>query len=263
MPKKRTEFHGEAGTGPLLFDWRDRRTPLTGMLRALAVATVVFVLPWMALRLQVAAPPVDESRRASMMLLAPGNDPLQWSELARERGPAPSRFDPAEWSASREMMDTILARAAARAIPAHETEFEDFPDEPPPAGVSMVMKGSRHLPPVAAPVFKAVEPTEVRSRPVLHPLSGNAERPPERSPEFHGEVTPEMASHPWRFLLQVGADGEVRHAVALTGHNTPGRSELTDWLRAHRFAAYDGDGGRWVAMAVTFHNQPTHGTDGP
>ena len=261
MAAHRTEFAGDNRSGGLLFDWKTRRTPGHRILGVLVVAAVVFVLPLMVVRIQVGAPLVQESQRASMMVLLPGNDPMHWLEAVRELGPAPSRFDPSDWPPSRVAMDDVLAGVRARAMPGYEPRFQDLPADPPPPPVPLVVKGSRHLPPVAAPKFERMGAVEVRPQPVLYPLSVEAVDLPDASPAFDVGVTSEMAAQPWRFLLQVAPDGAVLHAVALIGHNTPGRAELTDWLQAHRFPPCDRAVGRWVAVAVTFQNIPSDGSD--
>lgn len=262
MAANRTEYttadHRDDG---LLFDWKVRRTPGHRMFGIFLVALAVFVFPLMSVHIQMGGPLIHESQPASMMVLLPGNDPMLWHEAARKLGPSPSRFEPADWRPSRVLLDDVLAGAIARSIPEHEPRFQDLPEDPPPPAVPLLAKGARHLPPVAAPRFDRMEAVEARPRPVLYPLSVDAGELPEEGPVFEVEVTPEMSSQPWRFLLQIAPDGAVLHAVALIGHNTPGRAELTDWLQAHQFPPHDHADGRWVAVAVTFQNLPADGID--
>lgn len=260
MTEKDRTGYADGGDG-LVFDWKTRRTPGLRMCGVLVVAMAIFVVPLMLVRIHVGAPLVEDSQSASMMVISHENDPMQWFGAARELGPFPSRYDPVEWRSSRAVVDDVLARARARSMPEHAPRYQGFPDDPPPPAVPLVTKGSRHLPPVAAPKFEPMEAIEVRLRPVLYPLSVDAVELPDASPVFDVDVTSEMASQPWRFLLQVEADGAVQHALALIGHNTPGRAELTDWLQAHRFPVQDDVGGRWVAVAVTFQNLRSDGAD--
>lgn len=145
-----------------------------------------------------------------------------------------------------------------------QPSFLDFPQDagvPPPP---LVMKGARELPSIPPPRFAPMAAVEVRPQPRLYPLSHLRMDLPASSPVFDGEVFPEMTSQPWRFLVEVAPSGAVMHALALIGHNTPGRAELTDWLRAHEFPPHPGSAGRWLALAVTFHNRPaTDATDDP
>lgn len=257
----KTAFAGR-GDG-LIFDWEIHRTPRFAKLAMLALAVIVFVLPLMVVRIRVGAPPVQEAHSAGMMMLAPGNDPMHWLEAARDLGPFPSRFDPADWQPSASLVEDVLAGVRARSLPGHEPQFQDLPGDGPPPSVPLVSKGARHLPSVGLPEFKPMDAMRVRPAPVLYPLSEGAVNLPDAGPRFHVEVTPEMAFQPWRFLLQIAPDGTVLSAVALIGHNTPGRAQLTAWLQGHRFPPHDDAHDRWVAVAVTFRNQISNGTDAP
>jgi hypothetical protein len=228
-----------------------------------AFAAGIFIFPLSIIRINLGKPPIQETHGASLMILTPENDPMHWIELARDLGPFPTRFDPTDWEPSRMRVADVFDGIRDRSIPPYQPSYLDFPDEGSPPSVPLVVKGSRILPGISPPDFKPLHTVRMRPTPSLYPLSVDASELPETSPPFRVEVTPEMASQPWRFILQVSPDGSVPHAVALIGQNTPGRVDLADWLQAHRFPATEETRDRWVAIAVTFQNQPDHGTDDP
>jgi len=263
MAANRTEYaHPSNGDG-LIFDWRKPRQPHFTRLGMIALAAVIFVLPLSVVRLKMSRPPIQESRSASLMMLTPGHDPMQWLETARSVGPFPTRFDPAEWEPSQALINDAMDGIRDRSIPPYQPRFQGLPSDAPPPNVPLVAKGSRVLPDVTPPEFESIQAIHVKPKPVLYPLTTDASAMPEHHVPFDVEVSPETAYQSWRFLLQVSPDGTVLHAVALLGHNTPGRTDLIDWLQAHRFPAQQELNDRWVAVAVTFQNETTHGTDDP
>jgi len=262
MAAIRTEYTQPNADG-LIFDWRTPRTPRLTKLAMIAFAAVIFVLPLSVVRIQTGKPPIMEAQSASMMMLTPGQDPMQWLEMARALGPFPTRFDPTEWEPSQAIFAEAMGDIRDRSIPPHQPRFQDLPTDGAPPEVPIVAKGSRVLPAIAPPEFKTMQAIRMQPRPMLYPLSVDAGALPDSRIPFDAEVSSETAYQAWRFLLQIAPDGTVLQAVALIGHNTPGRSELTEWLQAHRFPAQEKLSDRWVAVAVTFQNEPTHGTDDP
>lgn len=259
----RTEYAQAPCRDGLIFDWQVRRSPPLAKLGILTVAAAVFLIPLMAVRIRVGSPPVQNAQSAAMMVLTPTNDPMHWIEAARERGPFPTHFNPTEWPQSQALVEDVLDAVRGSMVPPHEPRYQELPEESPPPPVPLIAKGSRVLPTVAPPDFDDLDAVQVRSVPVLYPLSIGAEELPDTHPPFDTAVTPEMAFQPWRFLLQIAPDGAVLHATALIGHNTPGRTDLTRWLESHRFPAHHGPADRWVAVAVTFQNHPADGADDP
>lgn len=263
MADPRTEYAQVPRRNGLIFQWRVRRSPPLAKLGILTVAAAVFLIPLVAVRIRVGAPPVQDAQSAAMMVLTPDHDPMHWIEAARELGPFPTRFDPTGWPQSQVLVGEVLGAVRGSTVPPHEPRYQELPEESPPPPVPLIAKGSRVFPSIAPPEFTNLDAVRVRPLPVLYPLSTGAGELPDTHPPFDTAVTPEMAFQPWRFLLQIAPDGAVLHATALIGHNTPGRADLTRWLESHRFPAHDGPADRWVAVAVTFQNHPTDGTDDP
>jgi hypothetical protein len=102
-----------------------------------------------------------------------------------------------------------------------------------------------------------------RPQPVLYPLAGlKATDLPENPPEFVAEVPPAMAAESWRFLVRLDAQGRVRDVVSLSGTPDAGQTALETWLRDVPFPeSMDPASERWVAVGLSFINQPPHGTD--
>jgi hypothetical protein len=74
-------------------------------------------------------------------------------------------------------------------------------------------------------------------------------------PDFPGEVSPEMAAAPWRFLVRVGPDGRVDQCLTLNPSSDPGGARLEAWLRGLRFGRKAAAAG-WIAVGVHFNRQP-------
>jgi len=263
MAANHTEHAQTSPHEGLIFEWRKPRARRFGKLGMLAFAVGIFIFPLSMIRINLGKPPIQETHAASLMLLTPENDPMYWLGMARDLGPFPTRFDPADWEASRLRVADVLDGVRNRSIPPHQPRYLDFPSEASPPSIPLVVKGSRILPVVEPPEFKPMQAVRVRPAPSLYPLSVDAAELPETRPPFRVEVTPEMAAQAWRFLLQISPDGAVLHAVALIGQNAPGRTDLIDWLQAHRFPAKEQPHDRWVAVAVTFQNQPANGAVDP
>ena len=263
MAAKRTEYAPSNRDRGLIFDWRPRRTPHLAKAGMIALTAGIFLMLWTAIRVKVVAPPVQNHRSAAIIMLTPGADPMHWIEAARDFGPFPTRFDPADWPPSRAQLATVLETSGSATLPAIAPQFSQLPEHEAVSPAPLIAKGARILPAVIPPPARAAPAAPMRLAPRLFPLTAGEGTLPGASPPFDSDVTPEMAAQPWRFLLQIAPDGEVLHATALVGHNSPGRPELSRWLEAHRFPAHPGHSGRWIAMAIAFQNQPDHGTDDP
>jgi hypothetical protein len=263
MPAKRTEYSPPAGDHGLIFDWQARRTPYLGKLGLLALTAGLFLLLSIVVRVKVGTLPVQDHRSASIIMLTPGSDPMHWIEAARDLGPFPTRFEPADWPQVRSQIADVLQTTDQAALPTLAPQFAQLPDHEAVAPIPLIAKGSRILPSVPPPPDRPMPRVPMRLSPVIFSLTAGDGALPATNPPFDATITPDMASQPWRFLLQIAPDGEVIHATALIGHNVPGRPELSRWLEAHRFPAHRASTDRWVAIAITFQNQPDHGADDP
>ncbi len=262
-PANRTEFHPQDGRSGLVFDWHMKESRWLGKFGILAIAGLVFSAPLVLIRITLDKLPVQEATSAVAILLTPDGDTMGWLDNARADGPFPTRFEPSEWLVAREMVDQTLNAVRRDRSAVHAPQFLELPSPTGIPHLPLVTKGERILPRISSPKYGPVETSTIRTMPVLYPLSVGMDELPVIRPRFHAEVTTEMDAELWRFLLQVAPNGVVRHAVALAGHNTPGREALAGWLLEHRFPASGEMRDRWIAVAVTFENQLIDGADDP
>jgi hypothetical protein len=132
-----------------------------------------------------------------------------------------------------------------------------------PAVVSRWVSPRGPVLPTRIPAVVAPRTLEKRSpQPVLYPLSGIAAASlPQDLPPFDAAIDPAMAAEPWRFLLRLGAAGEVLDCFPLAGGDAAGPSALDGWLRRVSFQPEPARATRWIAVAVEFANPPADGTD--
>ncbi len=244
-----------------VFPWRRRRDAWLPRFAALALVSLVFAFVLTSLRIHVIPPTPWAARKATAIMTIDDASGRALTLRAKEGGPFPSRFVPAEW----EGMATIerAAMAAARwQPPPYRPQLRGLPDETsaPPrlAAAGMPVWPASIAPPPAAPG------PPVRTAPVLYPLSGiSRQSMPPSLPDFAAEVTPEMLAEPWRFLLRLDAAGHVRDCVSLAGGDENGPGPLDGWLRRVRFPPEPGPDERWIVVGLGFANHPaTPATDG-
>lgn len=252
---RRTEFHVQHARDGLIYDWARRDSRWLGKCAVVAVASVVFLVPVVMVRVALEPLPVQESASAGVMLIPRSSDPMGWLDRIRAEGPFPTRFDPAASQVSRAMIDAVLSASRDRSRFNASPRLLEFPGDSGVPPAPLVMKGERVLPRVPLPKYPSVASDAVRTQPVLYSLSGDPDGQPLNRPPYETGITTEMDSQAWRFLLKVAPNGKVIHSVAMVGHSAPGRSELARWLLRHRFPPIDGSRNRWIATAVTFRNQ--------
>jgi hypothetical protein len=178
---------------------------------------------------------------------------------AREGGPFPSRFEPAEWPAFTTLEKAALDAARAP-LPPYLPTLREIPGE------------TTHSPALAEPgkvVLPAPTPSPPVTRssdrgplvPTLLPLSGiTANSIPGVLPAFPGEVTPSMAADPVRFLIRIDAAGYLTECLSLDAGDEAGPSPLETWLRGVRFKPDPSRPSRWAALRVAFTQLPANGT---
>lgn len=262
-PAQRTEFHPQVTGGGLIFDWSPRSSRWLGKCGMVAIATAVFLTPLVLIHVSLDPLPVQESKSAGMVLISGASDPLGWYDEIRAQGPFPTRFDPTAWEPAQKIVDAVLRSQLHRGASIARPRFLDFPVDDGVLTAPLVAKGERVLPRVPLARYPSVDTNATKTLPVLYSLSSAQEELPLNRPSFQAEVTTEMDSQLWRFLLQVAPNGRVVHTVAMVGHNTPGREVLTEWLERHHFPAIEGARNRWVAIAITFQNQLIHESNDP
>jgi hypothetical protein len=222
---------------------------------ALAFCATFFALAMASVRISVSPPVSWTAAKASVIRVLDDADGRALTLMAREGGPFPSRFDPGEWTrdATREI-DVWQAppyAPALRELTQKETAAARWTS---PRGPVLPVRKPAH---VVAQTSEKPAP-----KPVLFPLSGiDVASLPGELPSFDADVAAAMTAEPWRFLLRLGASGEVLDSFPLAGGGeAAGPPALDGWLRRISFMPDPAKASRWIAVGVGFANPPDHGT---
>lgn len=242
-----------------IFPWRPRRESAFPKWFALAVVAALFTLIVTSLRITVVPVTPWSARKASVIQVLDDAVGRDLTLRAREGGPFPSRFEPARWPTLAAIESAALA--ATRTPPApYRPALRALPPEraaPPP--LSRPGRVVLPAPPATPGGGQRPAATPVRTMPAILPLSGiTAAGLPAELPAFEGTVSPAIAAEPPRFLLRLSPAGEVLDCIPLDANDDS--AALARWLRALRFPRVDRPPQRWIAIAVTFTNQPADGT---
>jgi hypothetical protein len=186
------------------------------------------------------------------------------AQLAREGGPFPSRFDPAEWIGA-QSTEQALFQATEWSAPAHVQKLARLPAEKPAAMPLVSPRMQPIRPPRSSSPLSESVVIPLVLKPRIHPLAGLAsDNLPSELPDF-GEVDPVMAAEAWRFLLYIGDTGRIQECISLTGgdEESAKRGErIAAWLRGVSFPLPDTEIPRWFSVGVGFANAPAiHGPD--
>jgi len=249
------------GAPQWVFRWRGSKQPLVPKLIAVAVVGTAFVLLVTTVRIQVDVPEKSTSRKASVIFLGDDVQGRALSLRAREGGPFPSRFKPAQW----EGMAAIESAAmdAVRFLPPpYSPVMADLPAENQLQPLEFAAKGVAFLPKRAPAPVVAPDLTRLKLAPVLSPLSGaTRETLPLDLPPFEAEIDAAMTSASWRFLVRLTSEGTVAECVSLEKGGEAGAPELEKWLHRLQFKPEPAKPFRWIALGIGFTNQPADGTD--
>ncbi len=249
------------GTPELIFRWRPLRQAYLPKLLNLALVGGLFTLLVTTVRIQVKVPEKSMPRKAGLIYLRDDAESRVLARRAREGGPFPSRFEPSEWPGLAET-EAAAMNAAQFQPPVYAPVVPDLPPESLAKPVPLAAKGEAFFP--SRTVVRTVppEPGNLRLAPALYPLSGiTAEELPDRLPEF-GLADKEVSRAPWRFLVKLGPEGTVGECVSLEKGNEKGADALENWLQGLQFKVAPGKAERWIALGISFTNQPkADGTD--
>lgn len=244
-----------------VFPWRPRGESYVPKLLALVFVTVMFALLITSVKIRVTAPTPWAAKKAAVILAANDADSRALTLQAREGGPFPSRFEPGEWPAVRELEESVFAAArwtpppyqpALRPLPQSSRSLPLLVDQEEP-----VLPRRQAAVPVS-PSAKILRPT-----PVIEPLSGmDRASLPKVLPNFGSVADMAITSETWRFLLRLGPGGEVVDCVCLSGGDEKHQVLLASWLRRVVFKE-DAKPDRWISVAVTFLNQVTNPPSSP
>jgi hypothetical protein len=199
-----------------IFPWRPRRESYFPKLLALVFVTVLFTVMITSVKIRVAAPTPWAAKKAAVILTANDADSRALTLRAREGGPFPSRFEPSEWDAVRDLEESVFS-AARWTTSAYQPTLRPFPEKSPALPL-LVDPNEPVLPKRRAPSTEAPAAANPQLAPVIEPLSGiDRASLPKELPPFDGVIDAELTAESWRFLVRLGPAGNVEECAALTG----------------------------------------------
>ncbi len=244
-----------------VFRWRRSKESSWHHIIAIGIVASGFTLGFSSIHIQVLPATLRATQKASLIHVNEDAVGRALTLRAREGGPFPSRFDPAEWEGAAAIEQAALA-TTRWSSPPYVPTLKDLPDDLTPTPLRMAARGVATLPTPEPAQLRAPTSVTLRLSPVLHPLSElSASALPRELPPFVGVVDASIAAAPWRFVIRLDAAGNVLECVSLAGGDEHGRSSLVDWLRHISFAAAPAEASRWLAVGVGFTNQLTDGPD--
>lgn len=260
MGKHVSRKHKRMAAPEWVFIWRRPKPSIWQQTAATLIVAGVFAFFLTSIHIRVTPPAPWAVQKASLIQVAADAVGRALTLRAREGGPFPSRFSPAEWEGATAMEHAALEVVRWRP-PAYVPVLRDLPDEITPP-LALAAKGELTLPPLRTRPLAEVPAVKLRLAPLLYPLSGiTAAAMPRELPPFAGPVGAALTAAPWRFLLRLNAAGNVLDCVALAGGDDLGQSALEVWLRHVSFHPAPDSPARWIAVGVGFTNQPADGPD--
>lgn len=206
-------------------------------------------------------PAKTSTRKASLIYLDDDAEGRAWSLRAKEGGPFPSHFEPAQWQGLAELEAGAMEAVRYQPRP-YVPAMEDLPRPNELESAGLAGKGEVFLPKREAASMLAPDLIQLKSVPMIYALSGISPKAvPANLPPFASLIDTEMAAISWRFLLKLDGAGTVSECVSLAKGGVPGGTSLESWLSQVSFpAALDGKS-RWIAVSVAFINEPIDGTE--
>lgn len=236
-----------------VFAWRPRRDALAGNILITLAVAAAFGMFVSFVHIRVAPAQPWAARKASVIHVTGDTDGRALRLKARESGPFPSRFEPAQWHQAKSIEQSAM-EALAWKPPPYAPTLRELPEESP-APVRLPSMGAVVLPKPPPPASPVVPPKS-RPVPVLAPLSGMAASVmPDELPVFEDVSLKSTGPEPWRFLVQLDAAGHVADCVSLAGGDAPGPPALVDWLRRVAFQPDPRQSSRWIGVSLSFINQ--------
>jgi hypothetical protein len=259
MAKRVSMKHKRQEAPVWLFPWSGLRASPFPQILAILIVAGAFAVFLTSVRIRVTAPAPWAASKASVIRVLDDAEGRSLMLRAQEGGPFPSRFEPTTWELA-SAIEQVAYQAARWRPPAYQPTLRELPDEP--SFPQLAKPGEPVLPKREAPALPVPMAGKQVLVPALNPLSGiSPAEMPQTLPSFDGKVTPAMAAESWRFLVCVDAAGRVLDFVSLTGGDEPGKAALGAWLRQVTFQPGATGASRWLAVGLSFTNQPADGTD--
>lgn len=261
MAKRVSMKHKRMEAPEWVFPWRGERGPQWPLIIAMALSGVAFAVLVTSVRISVSPPVSRTAAKASVIRVLDDVDGRALTLMAREGGPFPSRFDPAEWQRASHTGLGINPSSRWQAPP-YVPALRELRLKEPAVGARWTSPRGPVLPLRRPAPVVAQSPDQRPPQPLLFPLSGIAAAAlPRELPPFDIPVEPAMAAESWRFLLRLDATGGVIDSFPLTGGDKAGPSALADWLRRVSFNPDPSAANRWIAVGISFTNPAAHGSD--
>jgi len=261
MTKRVSIRHKRKEAPEWIFPWRPRGESYLHRVIALIFVTVLFAIFVTSVKIRVTMPTPWAAKKAAVILAPDDAGGLALTLQAREGGPFPSRFEPSEWQAFKDLEQSAFA-AARWTQPAYQPALRPLKEMARALPV-IVDPGEPVLPSRRVMSTALSADQDLRLTPVLEPLSGiNHASLPKSLPTFDAVVDGVLASETWRFLIRLGPSGEVLDAVSLSGGDEKRQALLTSWLRRAVFSE-DARVTRWISVAVDFVNQSRKSSPAP
>jgi hypothetical protein len=261
MATSAVKIRKRGGTPQWVFVWREVEPPVIPRLIALGFGITLFGFLIGAARIQVMTPAKTSTRKASLIYLRDDAEGRAWSLRAKEGGPFPSRFEPAQWQGLAELETGAMEAVRYQPRP-YVTEMKDLPRANELESLGLAAKGEVFLPRREGTAVLAPDLIQLKPAPMIYALSGISPTAiPTDLPPFTSPVDTEMSAFSWRFLLKLDAAGTVSECVSLARGGVAGSTSLESWLSQISFPPAQDGKSRWIAVSVAFINQPIDGTE--
>ncbi len=249
------------GTPEWIYPWQRSESAFFGTLLAAVLLAGVFIFAFASIRVKIMVPKPIVPRKASLIFLTNSSEGRALALKAQEGGPFPSRFRPDQWDGMALLEAGVMATSRLpreiyvpqlKSLP--EVNMADLRRSSP----SLEMTFPKSV--AATPPLQNVR--KMKLAPQLYPLSGVTEQElPTTLPNFPTAIDGAIASTPWRFLLQLGPQGQVTECLSLGKGDDPGALELRQWLSSLTFQAAETQTSRWISLGIGFTNQADDGPD--
>lgn len=243
-----------------VFRWRPLGSPMVPKLIALAVAGTAFTVLVTTVRIRLVLPEKLSPRKASLIFLGDDAQSRALALRAREGGPFPARFDPADWEGLAKVEQEVMD-AARFQPPPYVPVMDDLPEENLVQPLVLAPRGMAFFPKRKTTATDAPDASKLRIAPAIYPLSAAAAATlPDEFPSFEGAVD---SSASWRFIVCLNAEGGVTECVSLEkgAEGDLAADALRKWLHRVKFKPARGKPDRWIALGIGFTNQTSDGTD--
>lgn len=261
MAKRISIRHKRKEAPDWVFQWKRPENPLLWKALALLLAGGFFTLLLMTVKLRVSPPYAWAAPKAAVMQVIDDDLGRALTQRAREGGPFPSRFEPAEWDGRGALEKAVMATAIGPP-PSYVPALKELPDVGIPT-LRLAPRGEPEFPSHRAPGLDLAPSSKPALLPVLYPLAGiGFPETPHELPPLEIATDAAMTAGTWRFLVRIDAAGHVTECLPLADGGEAGPSPLNAWLRRVTFPPTSPGRPRWIGLGVGFTNQQaTHGTD--